>query len=240
MLIIPAIDIMDGRVVRLCQGKSGKKVYSDSPLDVAQKWEDQGAKLIHVVDLDGAIKGKIKNLKILKDILGSIKVPVQFGGGVRDLKTIKKILDYGVSRVVLGTRAVEDKKFLKSAFLKFGKKIIVSVDAKSGALRTRGWQSSAKGQNLNDFACYLKELGFSELVFTNIACDGMLGGPDLKGIKSILGKAKIKIIASGGISSLEDIIKLKELTKDGLVGIVIGKALYEERFSLFDAIKCGS
>lgn len=237
MLIIPAIDIQDGCVVRFTQGRLNKKIYSRSPLKTAKHWVSQGAKLIHIVDLDGAFYGKIKNLAIVKEIAKDISVPIQFGGGVRDLATIKALLNSGLYRIVAGTRAIEDEIFLKKAFKIFKDKIIVSLDAKSNSVLVKGWQASSKSKNILDSACTLKQIGFKEFIYTDILKDGTLQGPNIKNIKMLLKETEMKMIASGGIGSLDDIFRLKLLEKKGLSGIIIGKALYEGKFTLKQALK---
>ncbi|MDD2680007.1 MAG: 1-(5-phosphoribosyl)-5-[(5-phosphoribosylamino)methylideneamino]imidazole-4-carboxamide isomerase [Candidatus Omnitrophica bacterium] len=237
MLIIPAIDLKDGCVVRYVQGRSNKKVYSRDPLKVARHWVAQGAEFLHLVDLDGAFSGTPKNLAIIKAIARQIKVPVECGGGIRSLKAIADILATGVSRVVLGTKAVEDKEFLAQAFKKFKHKVIVGVDAKSGLVMVRGWKSGHKKTAAADFSLSLKKLGFKELIYTDTLKDGTLAGPNIKEIKRLLKLTGLKIIASGGISSLGDLHKLKSLEKEGVSGVIIGKALYEGRFTLPQALK---
>jgi phosphoribosylformimino-5-aminoimidazole carboxamide ribotide isomerase len=239
MLIIPAIDIKDGCVVRLKQGKfdKGKKVYSDDPVRIAEQWSTEGAKLLHIVDLDGAALGRPKNLDALKLILASVKTPVEFGGGVRHLDTIKELLDFGVQRVVLGTKAVEDRGFLEEAYAKFKNRIVVSIDAKSGHIQTKGWLSSVESIEVFEFARSLKEIGFQEVIYTDILKDGTLKGPNIEGVKALLKKAAIGVIVSGGISSLRDITDLKPLEKEGVRGVIVGKALYERRFTLREAMK---
>ncbi len=237
MLIIPAIDLQDGCVVRFVQGKSNKKVYSKDPLKVAKHWVAQGAKFLHIVDLDGAFTGVPKNLEVVKNIVKQIKVPVEFGGGLRKIETIEAVLGAGVARVVLGTKAVEDKEFLIKAFRKFKNKIIVGVDAKNGKVMVWGWKTGHKNTDAAEFSLYLKKLGFSELIYTDTLKDGTLTGPNIKEIKKLLKVTGMKIIASGGISSLEDLHKLKGLEKEGLSAVIIGKALYEGRFTLPQALK---
>jgi len=237
MLIIPAIDLKDGCVVRFVQGKSNKKIYSKDPLKVASHWVAQGAQFLHIVDLDGAFSGKPKNLDVVKDIAKQIKVPVEFGGGIRSIESIKSVLEAGVSRVVLGTKAVEDKAFLVKAFKKFKNKIIVGVDAKDGLAMVRGWKSGYKNTDAGEFSLYLKKLGFRELIYTDTLKDGTLTGPNIKEIKKLLKLTGLKIIASGGISSLEDLHKLKSLEMEGLTGVIVGKALYEGKFTLPQALK---
>jgi len=236
MLIIPAIDLKAGKVVRLAQGEFDKqKIYSRSALKVAKHWARCGAEFMHIVDLDGASCGKSKNLAILRAIIEKVGVPVEFGGGVRDLKTIKQLINLGAQRVVLGTKAATDLKFLKNVFELFGQKVIVSVDAKAGVVLTEGWRKS-KGLKVLDFAKQLKAIGFQQLIYTDINRDGMLCGPNIAGIKQLLLKSGLRIVASGGVSSLADLIALKKLEKKGVAGVIIGKALYEGKFTLEEAL----
>ncbi len=235
-MIIPAIDIKDGAVVRLVQGRRDQKVYSGDPVKTARQWVDQGAQFLHVVDLDGAISGKTANLAVLKKIARAVAVPVEVGGGIRTIAGIEKLLDCGFSRVVLGTKAAEDPVFLKKAFQRFKDKIIVSIDSEAGRVAIRGWQGRSAGISLSRLVATLKEIGFQELIYTDILKDGTLAGPSIQAIKSLL-KSGIGVIAAGGISSLEDIRKLSSLRSKGLAGIIIGKALYEGRFTLPQALK---
>jgi len=165
-------------------------------------------------------------------------VPVQVGGGIRTQETIKTLLDCGISRVILGTKAVEDEEFLRQAFKKFKAKIIVSIDAKEGEVLTKGWQAGCANVDILEFACALKEMGFKQVIYTDISKDGTLRGPNIQGTKRLL-KTGLSVIASGGVSSLEDIKKLKKLEVEGLTGIIVGKALYEGKFSLSEALKLG-
>ncbi len=237
MLIIPAIDIKDGCVVRFVQGRLDKKIYSRDPAKTAKHWAKQGAKLIHVVDLDGAFSGTPKNLGALKQIAKAVDVPVQFGGGMRNLRIIETLLDYGIWRIVLGTKAAQDRDFLKKAFKKFKDRIIVSIDTKADRILTKGWQSSYGNKDILKFAHSLKGMGFKQTIYTDVLKDGTLKGPNIKGIKNLLKETGLNVIASGGISSLNDIQRLKLLEKKGLVGVIIGKALYESRFTLAEALK---
>ncbi|MFH1641246.1 MAG: 1-(5-phosphoribosyl)-5-[(5-phosphoribosylamino)methylideneamino]imidazole-4-carboxamide isomerase [Candidatus Omnitrophota bacterium] len=236
MLIIPAIDIKDGCVVRLVQGKLNKKVYSRDPFQTARHWQSQGAKLIHIVDLDGAASGTPKNLDIVKRIAGNLQIPIQYGGGVRTMEVIGKLRGFGIDRIVLGTKAAEDEDFLKKAFRRFKDRIIVSMDVNHGSVCVKGWQSKTK-LGASTFARMLKNTGFKQLIYTDISKDGTLKGPNVKDTKRLLKETDMQIIVSGGISSLEDIYKLKILEKQGLVGVIIGKALYEGRFTLKQALK---
>lgn len=237
MLIIPAIDLKDGCVVRYVQGKLNKKIYSKDPLKSARHWVMQGARILHVVDLDAAFSQELRNLAIVKDIVRGIDIPVQYGGGVRKIETIKSLLESGIRRVVLGTKAVEDQAFLKKAFKEFKDKIIVSIDAKEGKIMTKGWKEHNKKIDVIKFALSLKDLGFKQLIYTDTLKDGTLSGPNIKGIKGLLKATGLNIIASGGVSCLGDIYKLKKLEKEGLVGVIVGKALYEGRFTFRQALK---
>jgi phosphoribosylformimino-5-aminoimidazole carboxamide ribotide isomerase len=236
MLIIPAIDLQDGCVVRLVQGKRDKKIYSRDPLKVARHWVKQGAQFLHVVDLDGAFTGAPRNLAIARQIAQDAGVPIEFGGGVRSIEAVKQALDFGASRVVLGTRAVKDAAFLKKAFARFKHKIIVSIDVKNGKLLTQGWKSGS-GIDAVKFALVLKEIGFREAIYTDTVKDGTLSGPNIKGAKELLKKGGLKLIVSGGISSLDDLMRLKCLCREGLSGIIVGKALYEGKFTLRQALR---
>lgn len=223
-------------MVRFVQGRLDKKIYSKDPVKTAKHWVRQGAKLIHVVDLDGAATGTPANLDIVKEIAKTAGVPVQVGGGIRTNETIETLLGCGVSRVILGTKAVEDEEFLRKGLKKFKDKIIVSIDAKEGEVLTKGWQAGCANIDTLEFACALKEMGFKQVIYTDISKDGTLRGPNIQGTKRLLGTG-LSVIASGGISSLEDIKKLKKLEVEGLTGIIVGKALYEGKFSLSEALK---
>lgn len=239
MLIIPAIDLQEGCVVRYVQGKTDKKIYSRDPVKTAKHWVKQGAEFLHIVDLDGAFSGIPKNIEVAKAITKEAGIPVQFGGGVRNIETIKTLIKSGIQRVVLGTRAAEDKVFLSKAFKEFKGQVIVSIDAKGGNVLTKGWKSSNKGLDVLDFALLLKKIGFKQFIYTDTSKDGTLSGPNIKAAKNMLKETGMRIISSGGISSLHDIFKLKKLEKDGLTGVIIGKALYEGRFTLAQALKMG-
>lgn len=236
MLIIPAIDLKEGKVVRFVQGKYDKKVYSKDPVKVARHWQSQGAKLIHIVDLDGAMTGKQKNLEIAKQISRAIRIPVELGGGIRKLCAVKELLQAGISRAVVSTKALEDEVFLKSAIKKFGEKIVVSIDEMQGRVFIKGWKYTGRIKTVS-LLKKLKSLGLKEIIYTNISRDGTLKGPDILSIRRILKESGMEVIASGGIGNLSDIVKLKRLEKYGLKGIIVGKALYEGRFTLSEALK---
>jgi len=237
MLIIPAIDLRGGKVVRLFQGKfDQEKVYSSDPVKVAKHWAKQGAKFLHIVDLDGASSGALKNIAVLNKIIDQVGIGLEFGGGVRSIKMISELLDSGVQRVILGTKAASDVKFLKQAWKKFGEKIIVSIDAKCGKVLTKGWNCTVAKTTLG-FAKELKQIGFQQLIYTDISKDGTLSGPNISGIKELIRETGLKVIASGGVANLKDLVKLKKLQKNGCSGVIIGKALYEGKFTLVEALK---
>ena len=237
MLIIPAIDIKDGRAVRLWQGDFARvKEYSRSPQSVAREWQRQGAEFLHIVDLDGARSGRIENLETIKKIAAEIDIPFEVGGGVRDRETIAKLMDIGALRVVLGTRALEDRDFLKQAIEEWRDSVIVSVDAREGRVAGCGWQEILQLYCV-DFARELKSLGARMIIYTDISRDGTLCGPNIEAVEEILDNVGLNLIASGGISSLEDLRRLKRLADKGLKGVIVGKALYEGKFSLKDALR---
>ncbi len=240
MLIIPAIDLIEGRCVRLRQGKlSSERVYSREPVAVAELWELKGAKKLHIVDLDGAFEGEPQNLKIVKRIAKSVKIPIQFGGGVRSLKTIREVLDCGVEYVILGTTAISKPEFVKRAIKRFGKRIMVSIDASNLKVRVRGWEKKTR-KTAPILAKEMAKLGVKSIIFTDIKRDGTLKGPNISQIKKMLKAIDIPLIVSGGISSLEDIKRLKLLEKKGLFGVIMGKALYTGRIDLEKAIEIGN
>ena len=237
MLIIPAIDLKNGKVVRLRQGRFQQEtVYSSDPVSTARHWKRQGAKYLHVVDLDGARYGRVRHLEMIKKMVKAVKIPIEFGGGLRQNKSIKQVLDCGVKRVVLGTK-LQDEEFLRRTFKEFKQKIIVSVDVHNNAVRISGWQRKYRNFGILELIKRLEDIGFLKIIYTDIARDGTLKGPNITMIKRILKESRLRLIASGGISRLADILKLRALSKQGLVGLVIGKALYEGRFTLKEALK---
>lgn len=237
MLVIPAIDIKDGKVVRLTQGRFNEiTIYSSDPVDTAEKWAAAGATLLHVVDLDGAEKGEIKNLDTIVQIAKSVSVPVQMGGGIRRKEDIAKLLDSGIARVILGTKVIEDRVFFREILGLWSDKIAVSLDCSRGIVTQKGW-TSVSNLKATEFAKELQMMGLKNLIYTDISRDGMLMGPNINSIREMLKAVKIPLIASGGISELEDIINLKRLEPDGLAGVIVGKALYERRLYLKDAIE---
>ena len=236
MMIIPAIDIKDGKVVRLLRGDFEKPtVYSDDPVAVAQKWEAAGASMLHVVDLDGALTGVNKNFDVISLMATSVKIPIQLGGGLRSEYNIARFLAGGISRVILGTKAIESREFLKEVLAQWQEKIVLSLDCTNGVLAEQGW-TKVSNLKATDFAREIEPLGVSCLIYTDIARDGTLSGPNINGIEELLKAVKIPVIASGGISSINDIKSLLALEPQGLTGIITGKAIYEGRLDLKEAI----
>ncbi len=237
MIIIPAIDLRGGLVVRLLQGKFKEQtIYSHDPADIAKRWERLGARLLHVVDLDGAETGIPKNLNAIREIIKAIKIPIEVGGGIRKKEDIIRWFEMGAYSVVLGTQVLEDEEFLKECINAWQEKIVVSIDCAHGKAANHGW-TSFSSVKADDLAQKMESLGVKKIIFTEISRDGTLLGPNLNSIKSILEAVDIPVIASGGVSSLEDIKKLKALEPEGLKGVIIGKALYERTIYLDEAIK---
>lgn len=216
----------------LTQGKFDKeKIYSEDPVEAAKIWEQKGAKMLHIIDLDGALEGKSKNYEIIQKIIKEINIPIQLGGGIRDLETIKTLIDIGVNRVILGTKAVQDEEMLKKAVNTYKEKIVVAIDAKDGYVAVNGWTKTSTVDALQ-FAKKIEQLGVKTIIYTDIARDGMLKGPNFKAIKNMNDNVSIDVIASGGVSSVKDLQKLSEI---GVAGAVVGKALYEGKIDLTNA-----
>ena len=235
MEIIPAIDLKDGRCVRLVQGDFKQEtVFSDDPLAMAQSWQDQGSQRLHVVDLDGAIQGKPVHLETISSIVKALDIPVQVGGGIRDLGSAEALIEVGVERVVIGTAAVREPDMVQEVCRKHGSaKIVVSVDAKDGLVALQGWQESSSVTVL-DLASQVAKLGIVRLLYTDIARDGALTGPDLATNARLTSETDLAIQASGGVSSLED---LRRLLRTGVEGVIIGRALYTGTVSLPNALE---
>jgi phosphoribosylformimino-5-aminoimidazole carboxamide ribotide isomerase len=231
MKIIPAIDLMEGKVVRLYKGNPDKKtVYSDDPLAIAKKWESAGADMIHLVDLDATL-GSGSNFEILRNIAKSANIPVQVAGGLRNEKIIENALEFA-QRVVIGTLAFNDKTTLGELLTRYGKeKLVISADHNNGLIVVNGWQQSTK-ISLIDAVNGFVEMGFSEYLSTSITKDGTLEGPDLKPLQEINEMNTVNLIVSGGISNIEDVMKVKELNP---FGVILGKALYENQISIEEA-----
>ena len=235
MQLYPAIDIKEGKCVRLTQGVFDNiKVYSDSPSQIAKLWVSQGATFLHLVDLDGALAGKAVNGAIIKEIIEAVDVPVQLGGGIRSEEAVKSILDLGVHRVIIGTKAVKEPEFIKVLIERFGpEQIVAGIDAKDGKVAVEGWEKVSTLTAI-ELCSKMKEYGVRHVVYTDISRDGMLTGPNISATKKLTEEIGMDIIASGGVSCMEDLQKLYE---EGIGGTIIGKALYEKRLNLEDAIR---
>lgn len=234
MIIYPAIDIIGGKCVRLQQGSySDVTVFGDSPVDMARKWESLGAEYLHVVDLDGARSGKSENAEIIAQIAKTLKIPVQIGGGIRTLETIETYLSGGLSRVILGTSAVNNREMLISALKEYKDKIAVGIDAKDGKVAIHGWEKTSDFTAV-EFAKEVEALGTKTIIYTDISRDGMLKGPNLQAMKEMADSVSLNVIASGGVSKLADIVDLKQT---GVSGVIVGKALYTGNVNLKEAIE---
>lgn len=234
MRIYPAIDIKDGQCVRLLRGSfADVTVYGNSPADMAKKWEALGGEFIHVVDLDGALAGEWVNAEPIGEICKAVNVPVQTGGGIRSMADIEKRLEKGINRVIIGTKAVADEGFVKDAVEKYGDKIVIGIDAKDGMVAVEGWEKTSE-YGAVEFAKRMVALGVKTIVYTDIATDGTLAGPNVEAMREMAAAVDADIIASGGIGSIEHIRALKDT---GVEGVIVGRALYTEAVELGEAIE---
>lgn len=235
MLVIPAIDLKDGRCVRLRQGDmAAETVYFDDVTEVASRWQQQGAGLIHVVDLNGAIEGEPKNLPHIESVMRSVSIPIQVGGGIRTIDTVRRYLNAGVSRVVLGTAALTDRAFVEQACREFPRRIVLGLDARDGRIAVKGWTTVSDVKAID----LLKELSgcaIAAVVYTDIARDGMLNGPNIPALQEVVDHSSFPVIASGGITRLEDLRAIGSLGSR-IEGAIVGKALYDGKFELRDAV----
>ena len=234
MQLYPAIDIKGGKCVRLTQGLfDNVKVYSDTPADMARLWVSQGATYLHLVDLDGALSGRSVNEPVIRAIAESVSVPIQIGGGIRSKEAVSSMLNLGVQRVIIGTKAVENPQFIQEMIEEFGPEhIAVGVDAKDGMVAIEGWEK-VSSLSASELCQQMKEYGVRHIVYTDISRDGMLTGPNVAATKKLTDDTGLDIIASGGVSSMDD---LQNLYKQGIHGAIIGKALYEKRVDLKEAV----
>ena len=231
--IIPAVDIRDGRCVRLYQGDYAiETVFSDDPLDQALKWQSLGAPRLHIVDLDGAATGEIKNLEIIRSIAAGLLIPTQLGGGIRDIDTICEVLKAGVERVILSTAAVENPELVREACRLYRESIIVSLDARDGNIAIHGWRTGTE-LNALDFARSMINLGVRRFIYTDISRDGTLTEPDFSAISELMEAVRVPVVAAGGVSSLNH---LKVLQKLGTEGAIVGKAIYTGDIDLKKAL----
>ncbi|NLJ75183.1 MAG: 1-(5-phosphoribosyl)-5-[(5-phosphoribosylamino)methylideneamino]imidazole-4-carboxamide isomerase [Firmicutes bacterium] len=233
MILFPAIDIRNGRCVRLVQGDYDKEDFYGDPVYMAKRWEDAGAQYLHIVDLDGALEGASKNLSVIARIADTVKLPIQVGGGIRSMVQVEKLLDIGIERVILGSAAVYDESFLNSVLEKYGSTVAVSIDAMNGLVATDGWTKITSIKAL-DYARNLEGKGLKTIVYTDIEKDGMLSGPNFAEIDIMNQQTNMQVIAAGGVTSLEDIRKLQRLN---IYGAIIGKALYTGEIDFQSALQ---
>ncbi|MDD4781615.1 MAG: 1-(5-phosphoribosyl)-5-[(5-phosphoribosylamino)methylideneamino]imidazole-4-carboxamide isomerase [Tissierellia bacterium] len=234
MILFPAIDIKDNKCVRLTQGKfDNVNVYSNDPVDMAKKWESLGAEYLHIVDLDGAKNEGFQNRKSIEKIANSISIPMQTGGGIRSEERIKNLIDMGVSRVIVGTMAIENQDLLKELTKIYKEKIAVSIDALNGKVAIRGWQKVGETDSV-EICKILEEIGIKTIVYTDISKDGMLNGPNFEIYEELSRKTSLDIIASGGVTTICDLVKLNDMK---MYGAIIGKALYDNKLDFSEALE---
>lgn len=235
MIIFPAIDLKDGNCVRLYKGEMEKAtVFSDSPATQAKQFEDEGAQWIHVVDLNGAFEGKPVNLEAVKSIIKAVKVPLQLGGGIRNIETIEAWLDAGISRVILGTVALKNPELVKEACKKFPGRIAVGIDGKNGFVATEGWAEDSE-ISVIELAQKFENAGVACIIFTEISRDGAMQGADVAATKKLAESVNIPVIASGGVSNLDDLRQIKAVESAGIIGVISGRAIYEKAFTIKQA-----
>ncbi len=240
MEIIPAIDLLGGRVVRLVQGDPARETrYGEDAAAAASEWERRGARRLHVVDLDGALAGTPANRDAVRAILAAVRIPIQVGGGLRSLDAVRELLGLGVATAVLGTAAIRDPEFLGAACAAFPGRIALGLDARAGAVAVSGW-AEATSVRAADLASQARRHPLAAIIYTDISRDGMLSGPDLDGLRTIAEAARLPVIASGGIASAADIAALRGLEPLGVYAAIIGKALYDGRLSLEAALAAGA
>lgn len=233
MRLYPAIDIIGGQCVRLSQGDYQKKTtYAENPLEVAKRWEKLGGEFLHLVDLDGAKAGNMPNFDLISSIARELSVPVEIGGGIRNMDAVVRYLESGVYRVILGTAAIRNPEFVKEAVARYGERIVVGIDAKDGMVAVSGWEEVSSVSAL-DLAKQMESVGVKTVIYTDIATDGMLQGPNVAAMKEMIEAVSMDVVASGGVSSLAD---LDALSKTGVEGAIVGKALYTGHIELPDAI----
>lgn len=235
MILFPAIDLKDGNCVRLYKGEMAQAtVFSDAPAVQAKQFEDEGAEWIHIVDLNGAFAGKPVNFEAVKNIISAVKVPLQLGGGIRDIETIEQWLNAGISRVILGTVALKNPELVRTACKKFPGKIAVGIDGKNGFVATEGWAEESE-ISVIELAKKFEDAGVSCIIFTEISRDGAMQGADVDATKKLAETVKIPVIASGGVSNLNDLKDIKALENSGVIGVISGRAIYEKAFTIQQA-----
>ena len=234
--VIPAIDIIGGKCVRLTRGQyETEEVFSDNPVEIAKIWEDQGAKRLHLVDLEGAKTGKFKNLDLIKEIARSVNIPVQVGGGIRNFKIVEDLIESGIERMILGTAVIENPDMVRTICGKYGTAIAIGIDARGGMAAVEGWTKSSNRTALH-LAQEAINLGAQRIIYTDIGRDGTLMGPNIDGIKEFAKSVNVPVIASGGISSKEDVENIKKLHVYCVEGCIIGKALYTGKIKLEEVL----
>jgi phosphoribosylformimino-5-aminoimidazole carboxamide ribotide isomerase len=232
MIIFPAIDLKEGKCVRLIKGDMSKStIFNNNPLSQALEFANLGFKYLHIVDLDGAIAGNSKNKESVKEILQNINIPIQLGGGIRTIQDIEEWLKLGISRVILGTVALKNPDLVNEACQKFPNQIVVGIDAKNGFVATEGWIKTSKTKAV-DLAKQYENKGVAAIIYTDISRDGTLSGPNIEETKNIAQNISIPIIASGGVSNFNDLLNIKKLTKYGLIGAIVGRALYDKKIAI--------
>lgn len=236
MIILPAIDLKDGRCVRLEQGLMDRDtVYHDDPAAQARIWQEQGGEYLHIVDLDGAFAGVPKNREAIRAIIDAITIPAELGGGIRDLETVEAYLELGIERIILGTVAKENPSLVKEACRLFPGRIVVGIDAKDGLVAIRGWADVTE-KMASEMAAEMEGFGVAAIIYTDIARDGMMQGPNIEATKALAEAISIPVIASGGVSSLEDIRRLLAIESSGVSGVITGKAIYTGALDLRAAV----
>ena len=236
MIIYPAIDIRGGRCVRLTEGRfDAETVFADDPAEMALKWAGLGAEFLHLVDLDGALAGEGKNVPVIQRILKNVSIPVQLGGGIRNLETIEKLLELGVTRLILGSAAVKNPELVAEACKKYPGHIAVGIDAKNGEVAIEGW-GQGSGVAATELAKKMADFGVETIIYTDISRDGMLSGVNVEATAALARACGVPIIASGGVASIEDIRRVKAVESDGVQGCIIGKAIYTGAVDLKEAL----
>ena len=237
MIIFPAIDIRDGKCVRLLKGDFQQEtIFSDRPQDMAVKWAAQGAEYLHLVDLDGALAGQSVNLEVVQAILDAVDIPVELGGGIRTMENIEQVLSMGVQRVILGSIAVKDPELVRKACARYQERIVVGIDAKDGIVAVDGWGVSGHIE-AEKLACKMAQAGVQTIIYTDISRDGTLSGVNAEATARLARVSGLRVVASGGVRSLEDIQAVKNFAEDGIEGVIVGKSIYMGTLNLQEAIE---